>query len=299
MSIYFKLVGKVDENFTMFHYKKCSEADIDLVYEAFRDGFSDYIIKMEVSKEDFIKRFFGPEGNKLEHSYIALDENKPIGVILGGIKEYESIKTMRCGTLAVHPDYRGGGVSHKLFEFHKEEAIKNGCQQLFLEVIVGNDRAIQFYTKLGYEKVYDLSYYNLRDTSILTSKSVQNIEIKQIKFGEFQNDIQKWLNFHINWQNDIDYIERTENNTYYGAYINDDLKGCICVSDNGKINLLFVDKKYRRIRVATSLLQTVSKELQLSSLSIGFPNNGLLEGFVKKCGFEKSSLAQYEMYYTL
>ncbi|HDR7489227.1 TPA: GNAT family N-acetyltransferase, partial [Bacillus pacificus] len=141
----------------MIQYKRCSEVNIDLVYGAFRDGFSDYIIKMEVSKEDFIKRFFGAEGNSLEHSFLALDGDKPVGVILSGIKVYESIKTMRCGTLAVHPNYRGIGVSQKLFELHKEEAIQNECKQLFLEVIVGNDRAIRFYNKLGYEKVYDLS----------------------------------------------------------------------------------------------------------------------------------------------
>ncbi|MDZ5610721.1 GNAT family N-acetyltransferase, partial [Bacillus pseudomycoides] len=152
---------------------------------------------------------------------------------------------------------------------------------------------------LGYEKLYDLSYYNLKYLSNLTSKSLQNIEIKQITFGEFQDGIQKWLNFHINWQNDIDYIEKAESNTYYGAYINNDLKGSICVSDNGKISLLFVDRKYRGIGLATCLLQTVSEELQLSSLSIGFPNNSSLEGFIKKSGFEKSSLAQYEMYLTL
>ncbi|HDR3982008.1 TPA: GNAT family N-acetyltransferase, partial [Bacillus anthracis] len=84
----------------MIQYKRCSEINIDLVYEAFRDGFSDYIIKMEVSKGDFIKRFFGLEGNSLEHSFLALDGDKPVGVILGGIKDYENIKTMRCGTLA-------------------------------------------------------------------------------------------------------------------------------------------------------------------------------------------------------
>ncbi|PGZ06934.1 GNAT family N-acetyltransferase, partial [Bacillus cereus] len=147
----------------MIQYKRCSEVSIDLVYKAFKDGFSDYIIKMEVSKEDFIKRFFGAEGNSLEHSFLALDGEKSVGLILGGIKVYETINTMRCGTLAVHPEYRGIGVSQKLFELHKEEAIQNGCKQLFLEVIVGNDRAINFYNKLGYEKVYDLSYYNLND----------------------------------------------------------------------------------------------------------------------------------------
>ncbi|HDR7206862.1 TPA: GNAT family N-acetyltransferase, partial [Bacillus cereus] len=66
----------------MIQYKRCSDVNIDLVYEAFKVGFSDYIIKMEVSKGDFIQRFLGPEGNLLEHSFLALEEGKPVGVIL-------------------------------------------------------------------------------------------------------------------------------------------------------------------------------------------------------------------------
>ncbi|EOO20246.1 MULTISPECIES: GNAT family N-acetyltransferase [Bacillus] len=282
----------------MIQYKKCSELSIDLVYEAFKDGFSDYIIKMEVSKEEFIKRFFGPEGNSLEHSFLALDGDKSVGVILGGIKVYESIKTMRCGTLAIHPNYRGVGISQKLFELHKEEAIQNGCKQLSLEVIVGNDRAIHFYNKLGYEKVYDLSYYNLNDLTKIMNKDCKGIGVKQLEFPTFKVEIQKWLNFHINWQNDIDYIEKT-NNTFYGAYIDNRLKGSVCVNEQGKISFIFVDKDYRNSSIGTKLLQVAIKELKLTSLTIGFPNNSLLEGFLKKCGFEKNSLSQYEMYLLL
>ncbi|HDR7438115.1 TPA: GNAT family N-acetyltransferase [Bacillus anthracis] len=282
----------------MIQYKRCSEVSIDLVYEAFRDGFSDYIIKMEVSKEDFIKRFLGTEGNLLEHSFLALDGGKSIGVILGGIKDYENIKTMRCGTLAVHPNYRGIGVSQKLFELHKEEALQNECKQLFLEVIVGNDRAIRFYNKLGYEKVYDLSYYNLKDLTKIISKGGKGIEVKQLEFPSFKVEIQKWLHFHINWQNDMDYIEKT-NNTFYGAYVGNELNGSICINEQGKISFIFVDKDYRNIGIATSLLLRASEELNIASLSIGFPNNNLLEGFLKKTGFEKNSLAQYEMYLLL
>ncbi|MEH7191646.1 GNAT family N-acetyltransferase [Bacillus toyonensis] len=282
----------------MIQYKRCSEVSIDLVYGAFKDGFSDYIIKMDVSKEDFIQRFFGPEGNSLEHSFLALDGDKPVGIILGGIKVYETIKTMRCGTLAVHPEFRGIGVSQKLFELHKEEAIQNECQQLFLEVIVGNDRAIHFYNKLGYEKVYDLSYYNLNDVTKLTNKDNKNIEVQRLEFQTFKLEIQKWLNFHINWQNDIDYIEKT-NNTYYGAYVDNDLKGSVCVNEQGKISYIFVDKDYRNIGIGMKLLQVARVESNLSSLSIGFPNNSLLEGFLKKSGFKKNSLAQYEMYLLL
>ncbi|WP_318581649.1 GNAT family N-acetyltransferase [Bacillus paranthracis] len=282
----------------MIQYKRCSEINIDLVYEAFRDGFSDYIIKMEVSKEDFIKRFFGAEGNSLEHSFLSLDGDKPVGVILGGIKDYENIKTMRCGTLAVHPNYRGVGVSQKLFELHKDEAIQNGCKQLFLEVIVGNDRAIRFYNKLGYEKVYDLSYYNLKDMTKIMLKECKGIEVKQLEFAAFKVEIQKWLHFHINWQNDMDYIEKT-NHTFYGAYVDNDLKGSICMNEQGKISFIFVDKDYRNIGVGTNLLQVAIEELKLSTLTIGFPNNSLLEGYLKKMDFEKSSLEQYEMYFLL
>lgn len=279
----------------MIQYKRCSEVNIDLVYEAFKDGFSDYIIKMEVSKEDFIKRFFEPEGNSLEHSFLSLEGDKPVGVILGGIKVYENIKTMRCGTLAVHPEFRGIGVSQKLFELHKEEALQNECKQLFLEVIVGNDRAIRFYNKLGYEKVYDLSYYNLKDMTKIMLKECKGIEVKQLEFVAFKVEIQKWLHFHINWQNDMNYIEKT-NHTFYGAYIGNDLKGSICINEQGKISFIFIDKEYRNRGIGSKLLQVARDELNLESLLISFPNNSLLEGFVKKTGFEKNSLAQYEMY---
>jgi len=53
----------------MVTYKRCSEVDINSVYEAFQIGFSDYIIKINMSKDDFITRFLGPEGNCLEHSF--------------------------------------------------------------------------------------------------------------------------------------------------------------------------------------------------------------------------------------
>ena len=282
----------------MIQYKRCSEVNIDLVYEAFKDGFSDYIIKMEVSKGDFIKRFFGLEGNSLEHSFLVLDGDKPVGVILGGIKDYENIKTMRCGTLAVHPNYRGAGVRQKLFELHKEEALQNECKQLFLEVIVGNDRAIRFYNKLGYEKVYDLSYYNLKDMTKIIHRECKGIEVKQLEFPAFKVEIQKWLHFHINWQNDMDYIEKT-NHTFYGAYVDNDLKGSICINEQGKISFIFIDKEYRNRGIGSKLLQVARDELNLESLLISFPNNSLLEGFVKKTGFEKNSLAQYEMYVLL
>src|SRR5690554_1531318 len=102
----------------MIRYYNCKDIDSDKIYEAFSVGFSDYIVKMDISKEDFFRLFFGTEGNDVNYSFIALDKDKPIGLILGGIKNYEGTKTIRCGALCVDPDYRGKGISHELFRLH-------------------------------------------------------------------------------------------------------------------------------------------------------------------------------------
>lgn len=53
----------------------------------------------------------GLEGNLLEYFFFVLEEGKFVGVILGGIKDYESIKIMCCGILVVYFNYCGIGVS--------------------------------------------------------------------------------------------------------------------------------------------------------------------------------------------
>ncbi|WP_088010548.1 GNAT family N-acetyltransferase [Gottfriedia acidiceleris] len=278
------------------NYFRCSEVDIDLAYQAFSIGFSDYIVKFNYTKEQFVNLFFGPEGNKPEHSFVAIHENEAVGVILGGIKVYENIKTMRCGTLAISPDYRGVGVSQKLFELHKEEAKKNGCKQLFLEVIVGNDRAINFYKKLGYEKIYDLSYFSKTDLISLQQMQFESsTEINKVELNIFKETITKW-DYHINWQNDIDYLEKLTNFSYYIARDNNEKVGALAVNENGRISLLIIDKVYRHKKIATNLLQTAAIDLNLKSFSTSIPNNNSLESFFQKLEFKKEKIAQFEMY---
>lgn len=283
----------------MIIYKKCSEVDIDLVFKAFNNGFEDYIIKVQMSQEFFIKRFFGPEGNSLDLSFIALDEDKPIGVVLGGVKVYEGIKTMRCGTLAIQKEYRGLGISQQLMKLHKEEAVKQGCRQLFLEVIVGNDRAVNFYKRLNYEKIYDLSYYILDDISKIQKNSKINLSIKPMDTAGLKVIREKILDVHINWQNDVDYLEKSEEQLTLAACTEDRLAGVISMNKNGKINFLWVNNSFRNKGIAKELILEGSKILNLSKVTLGFPNNSSIQGFANHIGFTQDKIAQYEMYYTL
>lgn len=279
-------------------YKCGLKVVFDDIYEAFISGFSDYIIKFSLSKDDFKNRFFGPEGNSLEYTFVAYDGKKPIGVILGGIKEFDGIKTMRCGALAVHPEYRRMGVAQKLFELYKEKAISTNCKQLYLEVIAGNDKAINFYKKQGYEKVYDLSYFKLEDLSKISEELNETIIIKQIAHSDFEKFYKTIKGVHINWQNDIDYIKKSNNNSYFAAYTkgNSLLTGVLCINNLGKISFIWVENDYRCKGIASSLISFAIKELSLSKLFISFPNNSLLEGFLKKSGFMKDKITQYEMF---
>lgn len=277
-------------------YFRGTEIDVDLVHKAFTIGFSDYIIKLELPKEQFINLFFGPEGNDLEHTFVAIYENEPVGVVLGGIKNYENIKTMRCGTLAISPNFRGKGISQKLMELHKEEAEKYNCKQLFLEVIVGNDRAIHFYNKLGYEKIYDISYFSKKDLSNFDQfNPASDCKVEMSEFQSFKKVINKW-NYHINWQNDIDFLEKAPNITYYVANLENENVGALAINSSGKISFLMVDPEFRNKKVASKLIQTAFRDLNLTAFSAGFPNNSNLEGYLKTLGFTKEKLSQYEMY---
>jgi len=283
----------------MVTYKSCTEVEFEKVYEAFVIGFSDYMIKFDMSKEVFLNHFFGPEGNKLEYSFIALDDEKAVGLILGGIKEYEGIKTMRCGTLCVHPEYRGKGISNKLFELHKDIAIDNKCKQMFLEVIKGNDRAIKFYEKYGYDKIYDLKYYYTKDTEVIKRKRDNTIDIKEVDYEDIVDLSHMADNIHMNWQNDFDYIKALKNVIHYGVYENSELIGAISISPGGKIFYIYTKDEYRNRGIAQSLITKAVNNLNLEELYISFPSDINIEGFLKHVKFEKDEISQYEMYLTL
>lgn len=283
----------------MITYKRCTEVNENTIFQAFQTGFSDYIVQMEMTRDFFMKRFFGPEGNDLEFSFIALDEDKPVGLNLGGIKVYEGIKTLRCGALCIHPDYRGTEVSKRLFTLHKEIAIDNSCKQLFLEVIVGNDRAINFYKKQGYEKVYDMVYFSHNNPSELKAAMPNDLRIEVIDLDILRTFSHEIQDIHINWQNDFDYISQIDGQVHYGIIKDEKLIGGLSIHPKGKISFLWINSMFRCQGIGRGLINHAVKELNIEKLVINFPNNAKLLGFIKHLNFTKDTISQYEMYHVL
>lgn len=283
----------------MIKYSKCSSAVFDHVHNAFQIGFSDYFINMEMSKETFHNKFFGPEGNQLENSFIAFEDDKPIGLILGGIRNYEGVKTLRCGTLCIHPDYRAQGIAKELYKYHKKVAINNNCKQLFLEVMVVNDKAISLYEKLGYKVIYNLDYYRYQQTNPTDFELDPSINVQPITFDEVKTLSAQLADIHINWQNSFDYIEMLDNLVHYGVYQGTELIGAMSISLGGNIFFVWTKSSYRHNNIASSMIAKAIKELNINELSISFTNNASLTNFLRKHNFNKEEFAQYEMYLPL
>ncbi|MBW4838754.1 MAG: GNAT family N-acetyltransferase [Paenibacillaceae bacterium] len=285
----------------MIRYERGTDLEIGTIYQAFLRGFADYIIQFNLTEAEFVDRFFGPEGNALEHSFVALDGEEPVGVVLGGNKIYESIPTMRCGALAISPEYRGKGVSAGLMDLHREEAQRAGCKQLFLEVIAGNDRAIAFYLKRGYRRVYDVSFCTLPDASRLEAPHGASAggRVERIKFEAFVGMVEAWKYFHINWQNDLEYQQLSPSNVYYGFQTDGEWAGGLSISSSGKINLLIVSNRHRGKGIATRLLIAAREELGFLKFTASTPDNALLEGFLDRQGFVRDQIRLHEMYLRL
>lgn len=283
----------------MITYKTCTETTLDQIFDAFCLGFSDYIIPLTMSQEVFEDRFFGAEGNSLNHSFLAFDENRPIGLILSGIRSFDGLKTMRCGTLCVATEYRGQGISRRLLEMHKAAAAQEGCKQLFLEVIKGNDRAVRFYKRAGYTKTYDLKYYSGMLQALHFSEGSRSFPIREISFERLNSFRKALVDCHINWQSDTPYYAASTTNAYLAAYEGHDEIAFIAMTPQGKINFLWVDPAYRNQGLGSSMIQKAAQAQNVEKLSISLPNHASLMGFLRKLGFQKEALEQHEMYLPL
>jgi len=109
---------------------------------------------------------------KKQHHYIVAEENKNnkiIGIvtwIMHGLPKHQLCELDR---IAVLPEYRGKGISHKLFQalikdakaFYKKN--KSKLRKLYLLTHADNIRAHKFYEKLGFKHETTLKKHYYKD----------------------------------------------------------------------------------------------------------------------------------------
>lgn len=273
---------------------------IEEIYNAFCSGYSDYFLPLHIRQEQFEGLFFGAEGNDKALSYAAYDGNLIVGLILGGIRTIDGIRTMRCGAFCVNPESRSLGTGRLLFERHRAVAKEAGCRQLFLEVLTQNERAIRFYEAAGYRSGYTLKYYSLPGGFPRPACDCP-LSIKEMPFSSWEACRAALQDVHINWQNEAACFTSgmLGRPLVLGAKAEGRAAALVAMTPAGRVCLLWVDQAYRFRGVGRWLLHEASAALKPDKLSISLPNNAVLEGFVRKVGFQKDAVEQYEMFLPL
>jgi len=72
----------------------CQNVKDELIYDVFKRGYSDYFFEFTMTMEVFVSRFLENEADR-KLSFIALDGDNAVGLVLGNIKNYHGVRTMR------------------------------------------------------------------------------------------------------------------------------------------------------------------------------------------------------------
>lgn len=95
--------------------------------------------------------------------------------IIGMIVVWLVVDEAHVATLAVHPDFRGQGLSNRLLALGLRSAIVRGAVDSTLEVRASNLKAIKLYEKFGYLEVGQRPRYyrdNNEDAILMTVKGL-------------------------------------------------------------------------------------------------------------------------------
>lgn len=269
--------------------KSCLDTPDEMAYQVFTEGYSDYSVKLEMPMAVFVSHFLEHEANRA-YSFIAFEGERPVGIILGGIGEFQGIKTLRCGGFAVIPSHRRQGIGQILFDAHKAIAEDQGCKQLFLEVLKDNAQAIQFYENAGYTPIHDYRLY-VHDKP---EGNVLDLELEAIELDEILKIRKSMPELYINWQNEL--FDGNSFKHVVGKCIRLDGKiiGLILLKKSGGIQYIWVDSNHRHKGYGRTLLLKGLQEMGLEK-SFGIASNNMTyEGFLKRMGF-KNHLEQFEM----
>ena len=132
-----------------------STLDLSLLRELFNEGFSEYLVPMELDDVAFRDHLNGNDID-LECSQVAIDD-RPAALALIARRGAAGW----VGGMGTAPPYRRRGLGERALVAGVDAARRHGCHEMWLEVIEGNRAAIALYEKLGFEFARDLIVWSL------------------------------------------------------------------------------------------------------------------------------------------
>jgi ribosomal protein S18 acetylase RimI-like enzyme len=137
------------------HLENTSLEDI---VDCFNTAFADYLVPFQAEVEPMRKRWLSCRVD-YRLSYGAFEGDELVGFMITGVDEWQGMRTAYNAGTGVIPAYRGQRLVQQLYDTAFPAFRAEGIGQCTLEVIVGNDRAIKAYERVGFKKVRTLKCY--------------------------------------------------------------------------------------------------------------------------------------------
>ena len=278
----------------MIRFRCLKAEDFDALYQCFLAAFSDYVVSMAVSREQFRQRLVR-DGVDLEMSVAAFDTDEMVAFSLNAPGEWQGLRTAYDSGTGVVPSHRGAGVGRNLFAYMSKVLVGRRVTQCLLEVISTNTPAVSLYKKLGFEQTRRLAV--LRADELLEKEQKQTgFELRKLQTFDWKMLVSFWDGYP-SWQNAIDAVKRAQKDCLaLGAYKGDDCVGYgIVFEPAGNLMQLAVNRPHRRQGIGSLILRELQTGLSapLKITNLDYELDETLR-FYQKHGF-KMVLDQLEM----
>ncbi|HEX7153048.1 MAG TPA: N-acetyltransferase [Thermoanaerobaculia bacterium] len=252
--------------------------DFDVVYAAFLEAFSDYVVPMQLTREQ-LAEMLTRRGWAPELSVGVFDDERMVAFTLNGFHDgvaYDS------GT-GVVPSHRRRGLARQMMEFLTPRLHETGARRYVLEVIEANTPATTLYRECGFVETRRLQCWSYGETPGQPRPVGRIGQIGQLREA---------FDVEPSWQNATHSVERA---TAEHVVLGNDDGFVIVFPANGDVPQLAVRREARRRGVGTQLLRAAAaaagKPLRLINVD---DRDAGIAAFLEAVG-AKRTIAQREM----
>lgn len=149
-----------------FRFTFLTEKDLPQLHETFLQAFSDYLMPVQLSAEQFrakIKR----EGIAPSFCVAAYVGTEMVGFVLTGLGEWQGKPTAYNAGTGVLPQFRGYNLTQQLYTFMLPKLRESGIEQCLLEVIRENAPALRSYKAIGFRITRTLDLLRAQKNELL------------------------------------------------------------------------------------------------------------------------------------
>ncbi|MCB0630995.1 MAG: GNAT family N-acetyltransferase [Saprospiraceae bacterium] len=195
----------------------------DLIH-TFNTAFADYIVPMQVEQEAMRLRWLSCRAD-YRLSFGAFDDDQLVGFMVTGVDEWKGLKTAYNAGTGVIPSHRGRHIVQQLYDKAIPAFKTAGIRQCTLEVIVGNDRAIKAYERVGFRKDRTLKCFG--KANFLPTRERRKWHFREAETPDW-NTYREFREFPPSWENNRQAVAIAgEHYTCKELYEGEDLIGFI------------------------------------------------------------------------